>query len=158
MQKKTWNEVCCVCRRPIKRGKPTILFNTDMPMMAGICHSICSYRRFSYGHFQTCPPNHLSDEQVSFLVHFYYRFYNLPGGQEPNRELRLCAIGLLQNYPDSLRNPMATFRQFLDEYKHWHREWLYEGDLETDFLQLLGDVQREAREEPTQVEIDFRVK
>jgi hypothetical protein len=51
---------------------------------------------------------------------------------------------------------MASFKKFLDEYKRWSNEWLYTGDLETDFLRLLGQVQRAAMENPVGVEIDFR--
>ena len=156
MQKITWKCLCSICRRPIYRGKPTLLFATDRPMMVGICHSTCCSGRYNYGHFQTCPPDYLSDEQISFLVQFYYRLYSLPGGQEPNRELRGCLATLLRNYPASLANPMASLRKFLDEYKHWSHKWLYNGDLETDFLRLLGQIQRAARENPMGVEIDFR--
>ena len=156
MQKIAWECLCCICQRPIHRGKPTILFATDRPMMLGICHSKCSYDRYSYGLFQMRPPDYLSGEQISFLVQFYHRLYNLPGGQEPNRELRWCLGILLQDYPASLANPMASLRKFLDEHKHWSHEWLYDGDLETDFLRILGQIQRAAREMPVGVEIDFR--
>ena len=90
-------------------------------------------------------------------MHFFYRLYSLPGGQEPNRELRWCFADLLQKYPASLANPMASLREFLDEHKHWSHEWLYSGDLETDFLRILGQIQQAAREMPVGVEIDFRV-
>jgi len=103
-----------------------------------------------------CPPDYLSDEQISFLVQFYYRFYNLPGGQEPNRELRICLATLLRDYPTAMVNPMASFQKFLDKYKRWSREWLYEGDLEMDFLRTLGQIQEAARALPVGVEIDFR--
>ena len=103
-----------------------------------------------------CPPNCLSDEQISFLVQFYHRLYNLPGGQEPNRELRTCLAALLRDYPTSMVNPLASFRTWLDEYKHWSREWLYQGDLEMDFLRILGQIQRAARDMPVGMEMDFR--
>ena len=156
MKKITWKCLCSICQRPIHRGKPTIFFATDRPMMLGICHSKCSYGRYNYGHFQMCPPDYLSDEQISFLVEFYHRLYSLPGGQDPNRELRWCLGFLLRDYPASLASPMASFRKFLDEHKHWSHEWLYDGDLETDFLRILGQIQRAARETTVGVEIDFR--
>ena len=53
-------------------------------------------------------------------------------------------------------NPMASFQTFLDEYKRWSREWLYEDDLETDFLRILGQIQEAARALPVGVEIDLR--
>ena len=48
--------------------------------------------------------------------------------------------------------------RFLEEYKRWPRDWLYEGDLETDFLRVLGQIQQAAREMPVGVEIDFRAQ
>jgi len=103
-----------------------------------------------------CPPDYLSDGQVSFLVQLYYRLYNLPGGQEPNRELRICVAALLTDYPASMVQPMASFRKCLDEHKRWAREWLYEGDLERDFICILGEIQAAARTLSVEVEMDFR--
>lgn len=157
MQKITWECLCYICQCPIHRGRPTLLFATDRPLMLGICHSTCGYGRPYYGQFQMCPPYYLSDEQISFLVPFYHRLFSLPGGQEPNRELRRCLALLLLNYPASLANPMASLQKFLDEYKHGSHEWLYDGDLETDFLRFLGQIQRAARKKPSGAEIDFRV-
>ena len=48
--------------------------------------------------------------------------------------------------------------RFLEEYKRWSHDWLYEGDLETDFLRVLGQIQQAAREMPVGVEIDFRAQ
>jgi hypothetical protein len=104
-----------------------------------------------------CPPDYLSDEQISFLVPFFHRLYSLPGGIKLNRELRLCLITFLQDYPASSANPMASLQQFLDEYKHQSYQQLYEGDLEADFLRILGQIQKEAGEKTAGVEIDFRV-
>jgi hypothetical protein len=129
---------------------------TDRSMMLGIYHSTCGYRRSNYGQFQMCPPDYLSDQQTSFLVQFFHRLYNLPGGQELNRELRWCLGILLQNYPASLATPMTSLQKFLDEHQRWSHEWLYNGNLETDFLRILGQIQMAARERPG-VEIDFRV-
>ena len=90
-------------------------------------------------------------------MQFFHRLYSLPGGQEPNRELRWCLSVLLRNYPDSLINPMASYRKFLDEHKLGPREWLYKGDLEADFLRSLAQIQQAAREKSVGIEIDFRV-
>jgi hypothetical protein len=38
------------------------------------------------------------------------------------------------------------------------QDWLYEGDLETDFIRVLGQIQQAAREMPVGVEIDFRAQ
>jgi len=103
-----------------------------------------------------CPPDYLSDEQVSFLIHFFYRLFSLPGGMEPNRELRICLADILRDYPDSMVNAMASFRKFLVAYKRWAHEWLYDGDLETDFLRILAHIQKAAKEELAGIEMDFR--
>jgi len=156
MQKISWNHKCHVCQRPIKRGKPMILFLTDKPMLVGICHSTCGATKYRYGHFQMCPPDYLSNQQVSFLMHFFYRLFSLPGGMEPNRELRLCLVDFLRDYPDSMTNPMASFRKFMDSYKHLHYESLYERDLEADYLRTLGHIQKATKEEPVGIEMNFR--
>jgi len=89
-------------------------------------------------------------------MHFYLKLYSLPGGTGPNGQLRRCLAYLVREYPVSMKNPMACFRMCLDEDKRLSREWRYEGDLETDFLRALGEIQRLAKEKPVHVEIDFR--
>ena len=51
---------------------------------------------------------------------------------------------------------MASLRKFLDEYKHRFYQQQYEGDLETDYLRILGQIQKEAGDKPVGVVIDFR--
>ena len=70
----------------------------------------------------------------------------------------MCLVDLLRDYPSSMVNPMASFRKFVDEHKRFYHEWLYEGDLETDFLRMLGHMQRVAVESPVGAEIDFRTR
>jgi hypothetical protein len=89
-------------------------------------------------------------------MHFYLRLYSLPGGMEPNGQLRRCLVYLVREYPDSMSDPMASYRAWIEEQKHLARREPYEGDLETDFLRSLGEIQRSAKEKPVQVEIDFR--
>ena len=101
------------------------------------------------------PPDYLSSEQISFLMHFYLKLYNLPGGMEPNGQLRRCLAHLIREYPDSMSSPMAFLRMCMDEHKRLSRVETYEGDLEADFLRSLGEIQRSAREMPIHVEIDF---
>jgi len=156
MQKITWKHQCYFCQRPIQRGNPTLIFATDRPELIGICHATCGSGKYRYGQFQTCPPDYLSEEQISFLAQFYPKLYSLPGGTKPNRELRWCLGTLLHNYPASSTDPIASLRKFLDEYKHQSYQQLYEGDLETDFLRSLGEIQKAAREKPIGVEADFR--
>ena len=156
MEKITWNHGCLFCKRPISRGKPTLIFSTSEPKLLGLSHSTCCATKYRYGHYQMCPPYYLSDEHISFLMHFFPRLYNLPGGHESNRELRIALTQLLDDYPASLTNPMACFRRFLDEYPRWSHEWLYSGDLETDFLHFLGEMQRLVVA-PLGLEVDFRV-
>jgi len=102
------------------------------------------------------PPDYLSSEQVSFLMHFYLKLYNLPGGTEPNGQLRRCLAHLTREYPSSMSNLMESFRRCVDEQKCLPRAEPYEGDLEADFLRSLGEIQRSAREMLIHVEIDFR--
>jgi len=156
MPKITWNHACYICHRPITRGKPMILFTTDRPALVGICHSTCGATKYRYVHFQMCPPDYLSDEQVSFLMHYFYKLFSLPGGEDPNRELRLCLATFLDDYPSSVTSPKVSLQKFMDEHKRWSRKWLYEGDLETDLLRTLGMIQKAASEEPAGMEMDFR--
>ena len=96
-------------------------------------------------------------KRVSFLAQLYYTLYSLPGGEKPNHELRRCLGEFLHDYPESTTNPLASLKKFMDTYKQWSHEWLYEGDLERDFLHTLGEIQKAAKEDPVGVEVDFRV-
>jgi hypothetical protein len=104
------------------------------------------------------PPDHLSEEEISFLMHFYPRLYSLPGGADPNADLRRCLAFLLREFPASMRNPMASVHKFLEERRQFHQKELYQSDLERDFLRLLGEVVRSAKEMPIQTTVDFRFK
>lgn len=148
--------MCQICQRPIQGGRPTILLGVEKPLMVGICHSTCGYRWFRYGHFQMRPPDYLSSEQVSFLVQLYFRFYNLPGGREQNGELRLCAVDLVRDFPASLGKPLESLKHVCAERNYWHNRLPYHGDLELDFLRLLSEVFKAAKNNPIGVEFDFR--
>lgn len=91
------------------------------------------------------------------LTHFYPKLYSLPGGDEPNRELRWSIAVLLRDFPASLRDPMASLREFFEEHTRSSHKRLYEGDLETDFLRLLAELHRSAKEKPVPVVVDFRL-
>jgi hypothetical protein len=156
MQIITWGYLCHVCQRPIQSGRPTVLFAADRPLMVGICHSTCGYGQHNYGHFQMCPPDYLTEDQISFLVPLYFSLLNLPGGLEPKGGLRVSLAFLLRDYPFSMVNLMASFKKCLEENKKWSAKWQYEGDLERDFLRILGDIDNRAREMPTGIEINFR--
>jgi hypothetical protein len=154
MDKITWNHVCYYCHRPIQRGRPTLLFSIEEPKLIGVSHSRCCATSIEHGHFQTCPPFNLSIEQVSFLTHFFPRLYALPGGMEPNRELRYCAANVLHPYPESMLNPIGCVEKVRDEYRNKPQD--YAGDLEADFLRFLGQVKKAAKGKPVDVEVDFR--
>ena len=158
METITWKCQCFVCERPIQGGNPCVVFYTDRAGLVGLCHSRCSYGlyRYHYGCFYMCPPDFLSAEQVSFLMYFFPRLYSLPGGMEPNGQLRRCLADFIMEYPDLMSNPMVPFRISMEEQKRLPRMKPYEGDLETDFLLSLGDIQRSAKEKLVQLEIDFR--
>jgi len=154
MKTLTWGEPCLLCARPIQRGKPTVLLSLDKPGLVGIVHAVCAYRKHRHGVFWTSPPYRLSPEQVSFLVQFFPRLYALPGGEEPNSDLRRCVADLLFGYPGSLKKPLKC----LENFRRSKQIFLtpYRGDLESDFLRFLGQVQRAAKENPLDVEIDLR--
>jgi hypothetical protein len=154
MKKITWNHECLFCKRLISRGKPTLIFSTEEPKLVGLSHSTCCATKYRYGCYQMCPPYYLSGQQLSFLIQFYPRLYRLPGGMEPNRELRVALAQLLHDYPSSLADPIACLNRFLDEQEQWYDEWSYSGDLEKDFLRFLGKTQRAAKE-PLGLEVDF---
>lgn len=158
MERITWKCQCFVCKRPIHGGRPCVVFSTNKAGLVGICHSGCSYslHRFGYYWMQMCPPFYLSEEHLSFLKHFYPKLHSLPGGQEPNRELRFALAYLDRDYPASLVNPLATLRKFIDEHKRYAHEWKYQSDLEMDFLRSLAEIQKSAKTEPAGFEVDFR--
>ena len=86
-------------------------------------------------------------------MHFYPMLHKLPGGFEPNYALRSSLVHLLF-MPGGLDDPMNNFR----EYQKWNKRKVqeYDGDLEGDFLKFLGQVQRLAKEQPVEIEVDFR--
>jgi hypothetical protein len=86
-------------------------------------------------------------------MRFYPMLYKLPGGSEPNGALRSSLVHLLFT-PGGLDGSMNNFR----EYQKWNKREVqeYNGDLETDFLKFLGQVQRLAKEQPVEIEVDFR--
>ena len=158
MEAITWRHQCFVCKRPIQGGNPCVVFSTDKAGFVGVCHAKCSYdlHRYGCGWFHMRPPDYLSVEQVSFLMHFYPKLYGLPGAMQPNWELRNCLGRFISGYPASMRYPMASLQASMAEHRHLFRPGPYEGDLEGDFLRSLGEIQRSARETPVRVEIDFR--
>ena len=150
----TWNQLCNYCHRPIIRGKPTILFATDKPLLVGVSHSTCAATKSNTGHHQMNPPDHLSREEVAFLIQFYPMLYSLPGGfNVPNSDLRRCVAYTLWDYPKSLVNPSDTLRKFRKQYIGLMQP--YEGDLEADYLRFLAKVQKAAKENPMDVKFDF---
>jgi hypothetical protein len=157
MQIITWSHPCHYCHHPITRGRPTLLFSiNDGAFFIGVSHSTCCATKLKYGHLQMCPPNRFNSDQVSFLTHFFPMVYRLPGGENPNRELRWSLVRLFDEYPASIKNPIQILERFVRDHQKRGFEWLYEGDLEMDFLRFLGQVQRMAKEKPVEVEVDFR--
>jgi hypothetical protein len=149
----TWNHLCNFCNRPIIRGKPTILFATDKPLLIGISHSTCGATKYKYGHHQMNPPDHLSQEQVAFLIQYFPALYSLPGGFESNSDLRRCVADFHWNYPAILANPMKSVYDFQEQNQDEPRT--YEGDLEADYIGFLAKVQKAAKENPVDAEFDF---
>lgn len=149
----TWNHLCNFCNRPIIRGKPTILFATDKPLLLGISHSTCGATKYRYGHHQINPSDHLSQEQVAFLIQYFPALYSLPGGFESNSDLRRCVADFHWNYPGILADPMKCVYDFEEQNEDEPRT--YEGDLEADYIKFLAKVQKAANENPVDVDFDF---
>jgi hypothetical protein len=82
--------------------------------------------------------------------------HSLPGGSEPNRELRWSLSRMLYNYPSSIKQPMPVLQRFVKDHHKCGFEWLYKNDLEADFLRFLGKAQKASKDAPTDVEVDFR--
>jgi len=150
----TWNARCCFCYHQIQRGKPSLIFATDSPELIGVAHSSCSAKKFKYERFQMCPPDYLSNDQVSFLLHFFPMLYKLPGGSESNTELRRCVASMIWDYPSSMTQSIKYLRDLRERNRDEPQQ--YQGDLEADFLNFLGQVQKAAKEKPANVEADFR--
>jgi hypothetical protein len=153
MQTITWSHSCYFCNRLITRGKPTILFSTDKPLLLGISHSTCGATKYKYGHHQMTPPSHLSREQVSFFIQYFPLLYRLPGGFEPNSDLRRCVADFHWNYPGILVNPVKCVHDFQEQNQN--EPLTYEGDLEADHIEFLAKVQKAAKENPVDVDFDF---
>jgi hypothetical protein len=96
-----------------------------------------------------CPPDYLPNDQVSFLLHFFPMLYKLPAG-----DLRQVLATLIWDYPESMAKPIGYLEKCREE--NGNKPQLYSGDLEADFLQFLGQVQKMAKEKPANVEVDFR--
>ncbi len=156
--KVTWDARCVICERSIKRGRPTLLFSRSEPKLLGIAHSVCSSTKYTVGRFQMCPPQHLSPEDLSFLVYFYPRLDSLPAGNKQNWELRYVLGRLLRDYPNSIAVPSYELKQFLKELQAGLHFSSYIGDLETDFLDCLDKTHALAHESPVAIDIDFRAQ
>jgi hypothetical protein len=149
MDKLTWGHRCYFCYHQIERGKPSMIFATDQPMLIGLAHSTCSATKYRYERFQMCPPNVLSNDQVSFLLHFFPMLYKLPAG-----DLRKCLAAFILEYPESTARPMGYLKKQGEDGIPGPQP--YSGDLEVDFLHFLGWVQKAAGDNPANVEADFR--
>jgi len=145
----TWNARCCFCYHQIQRGKPSLIFATDTPKLIGISHSSCSARKYKYERFQMCPPEHFSNDQISFLLHFFPMLYKLPTGN-----LRHSLAIFIWEYPKAMKKPMKYLEKHDDDFQSNPQP--YQGDLEGEFLSFLGQVQKAAKEKPADVEADFR--
>ena len=79
--------------------------------------------------------------------------FGLPGGFEPNADLRRCVADFHWNYPAIETNPMKCINEFREQNKD--NPQTYQGDLEADYLRFLAKVQKAAKENPMDVEFDF---
>ena len=123
------------------------------PLLLGISHSTCGATKYRYGHHQINPSDHLSQEQVAFLIQYFPALYSLPGGFESNSDLRRCVAHFHWNYPGILADPMKCVYDFEEQNEDEPRS--YEGDLEADYIKFLAKVQKAANENPVDVDFDF---
>jgi hypothetical protein len=151
MQTITWNHLCYFCHRPITSGVPTVLFATDKPMFIGVIHDTCYGDKPNFGRYQVKSPNHLSQEQVAFLVQFYPMLFALPNAFTPNVALRKWLVDFIHHYP--MKDPMMRLRNHIR--MNFNKPIRYEGDLEVDYIGFLARVQKAAKENPVDVEFDF---
>jgi len=147
----TWNHPCYFCNRPITGGIPTILFATSKPMFVGVIHDICHGDKPNLGRYQVKSPNHLSPQQVAFLVQFYPMLFALPNAFTPNVALRQWLVDFIHRYP--MTDPMMRLRDY--RKRNPDKPIRYEGDLEADYIGFLAKVQKTAKENPVDVEFDF---
>ena len=152
----TWRYPCLFCQRPIKRGRPTLIFSLDEPQLVGISHSMCAHNGTTYGRLQMCPPHYLTREEVSFLLCYFPKLFSLPGGTKQNSELRLALSRLIDDFPQSMSDIIHILRPVmaLKGNKSGNMR-KYIGDLEADFLRLLADLKQSA-ETIEGYDIDFR--
>jgi hypothetical protein len=75
-----------------------------------------------------------------------------------NQALRSCLVDLLFEIPDKLDNPIKVLREYQNSKLVSHKDDIkaYQGDLEQDYLKYLGKVHRLAKEQPVEIEVDFR--
>jgi len=104
----TWNHPCYFCHRLITGGVPSVLFATDKPMFVGVIHDTCYGDKPNFGRYQVKSPNHLSPQQVAFLVQFYPMLFALPNAFTPSVALRLWLVDFIHRYPMS--DPMIRLR------------------------------------------------
>ena len=147
----TFEHSCYFCHRPITGGVPTVLFATDKPMFVGVIHDICHGDKPNFGRYQVKSPNHLSPQQVAFLVQFYPMLFALPNAFTPNVALRLWLVDFIHHYPMS--DPMIRLRDY--RKRNLDKPIRYEGDLEADYIGFLAKVQKAAKENPADVEFSF---
>ena len=147
----TWNHLCYFCHSPITDGVPTVLFAIGNPMFVGVIHDTCYGDKPNFGRYQMKSPNHLSPEQIAFLVQFYPMLFALPNAFRPNVALRLWLVDFIHHYP--MTDPMIRLR----DYIRMNPDKLirYEGDLEADYIEFLAKVQKAAKENPMDIEFDF---
>jgi hypothetical protein len=160
MESLTWKCVCLTCKKPIHSGNPTLMFSTTKPEFLGVCHATCSYKidmKIGRG-FHMHPPDYLTQQHISFLMQLYPRLFSLPGGLEPNGELREVLADVTYHFPDTYLEPMIAFRHHLEQKARYRREEKYSGDLERDFLRILGEIHKAAKVNPIEFIADFRKK
>ena len=148
-----WNTPCHFCGEPVGSAYPLLIMSLNQAAWIGVSHVECGYNDFRYAQFRLRSPGRLNTAQVSFLTHFYPCLFKLPGWGQPVSALRRCLALILLDFPEAWSNPAPLLQRFIDENRN--EIDLYQGDLQAEFFNFLGEVQKAAQKDPIHFEIDF---
>ncbi len=152
----TRNSPCYYCGLPVNSRQAVVLFSLQKAGVIGAAHAECGYFDLRHAQFNINRALAIDADETSFLGHFYVKLFFLPGQGQPQSELRHCLAGILLDYPGALTRLPALLAQFKNENRTEVAN--YRGDLETGFYIFLGQVQKAARAEPLDAEINFSPK
>jgi hypothetical protein len=147
------DRLCYYCGRAVGYHQPLIIFGLQRPEVIGAAHPDCGYFDLRYAQFFLPAAMALSSQETSFLAHFYFQLFRLPGEGHAQAALRCCLAEWLLDYPAGL----SKIAEFVGEFKAANRQALrtYPGDLEVDLYSFLGKIGQATRCAPLDVTVDF---